>query len=67
MPETTTDSRSALIALGVSLLIFAPSFAASKVALNGLGVGTSATIRLLVGGGILLLIAHRSWPLLRQN
>jgi drug/metabolite transporter (DMT)-like permease len=67
MPETTTDSRSALIALGVSLLIFAPSFAASKVALDGLGVGTSATIRLLVGGGILLLIARRSWPLLRQH
>jgi drug/metabolite transporter (DMT)-like permease len=67
MPETTTDSRSALVALGVSLLMFAPSFAASKVALDGLGVGTSATIRLLVGGGILLLIAHRSWPLLGRH
>jgi drug/metabolite transporter (DMT)-like permease len=67
MPESTTDSRSALAALGVSLLIFAPSFAATKVAVDGLGVGTSATIRLLGGGGILLLIGHRSWPLLREH
>jgi drug/metabolite transporter (DMT)-like permease len=67
MPEPTTDSRSALVALGISLLIFAPSFAATKVAVDGLGVGTSATIRLLGGGGILLLIAHRSWPLLWRH
>jgi drug/metabolite transporter (DMT)-like permease len=64
MPEPTTDSRPALAALGISLLVFAPSFAASKVALDGLGIGTSTTIRLLGGGGILLLIGHRSWPLL---
>ena len=48
-------------------MIFAPSFAATKVAVDGLGVATSAVTRLLAGGVILLLIAHRAWPLLWQH
>jgi drug/metabolite transporter (DMT)-like permease len=67
VPELTTTRRPAVAALALSLLIFAPSFAATKVAVDGLGVATSATIRLLGGGGILLLVAHRSWPELRQH
>lgn len=67
MPESTTSRRPALAALALSLLIFAPSFAATKVAVDGLGVATSASIRLVAGGGILLLIGHRSWPLLRVH
>jgi drug/metabolite transporter (DMT)-like permease len=67
MPEPTTHSRSALLALGLSLLLFAPSFAATKVAVDGLGVATSSAIRLLGGGGILLLAGHRSWPLVRRE
>jgi drug/metabolite transporter (DMT)-like permease len=47
-------------------VIFAPSFAATKVAVDGLGVATSASIRLVTGGGILLLVSHRSWPLVRR-
>jgi drug/metabolite transporter (DMT)-like permease len=47
-------------------VIFAPSFAATKVAVDGLGVATSASIRLVTGGGILLLVSHRSWPLVRD-
>jgi drug/metabolite transporter (DMT)-like permease len=61
VPESTTTRRPAL-ALALSFVIFAPSFAATKVAVDGLGVATSATIRLVGGGGILLLIAYRSWP-----
>jgi drug/metabolite transporter (DMT)-like permease len=67
MAETTPDRRPALVALACSLLVFAPSFAATKVAVDGLGVSTSAAIRLLGGGGILLLAAHRSWPALWRN
>jgi drug/metabolite transporter (DMT)-like permease len=67
MAETTPDHRAALGALALSLLVFAPSFAATKVAVDGLGVSTSAAIRLLGGGGILLLAAHRSWPALRPH
>ena len=67
MPESTTTRRSAVAALALSLLIFAPSFAATKVSVDGLGVATSATIRLIGGGGLLLLIAHRSWPELRRH
>ncbi len=48
-------------------MVFAPSFAATKVSVDGLGVATSASIRLVGGGGILLLIAYRSWPLLRTH
>jgi drug/metabolite transporter (DMT)-like permease len=65
--ESTSDRRSALAALALSLVVFAPSFAATKVAVDGLGVATSSAIRLVCGGGILLLIAHRSWPLLRPH
>lgn len=64
MPDSTTSRRPALAALALSLVVFAPSFAATKVSVDGLGVATSATIRLVGGGAILLLIAHRSWPLL---
>ena len=64
MTESTTSHRKAVAALGLSLVVFAPSFAATKVSVDGLGVATSAAIRLVAGGGILLLIAHRSWPLL---
>jgi drug/metabolite transporter (DMT)-like permease len=67
VPELTTTRRPAVAALALSLLIFAPSFAATKVAVDGLGVATSATIRLVGGGGILLLVAHRSWPELRRH
>ena len=62
MPESTATRRSAVAALALSLLIFAPAFAATKVSVDGLGVATSATIRLIGGGGLLLLIARRSWP-----
>jgi drug/metabolite transporter (DMT)-like permease len=64
VPDSTTSRRPALAALALSLVVFAPSFAATKVSVDGLGVATSATIRLLGGGAILLLIARRSWPLL---
>jgi len=67
VPESTTTRRSAVAALALSLLIFAPSFAATKVSVDGLGVATSATIRLIGGGGLLLLIAHRSWPEIRRH
>jgi drug/metabolite transporter (DMT)-like permease len=67
VPESTTSRRRALAALALSLVVFAPSFAATKVSVDGLGVATSASIRLVGGGGILLLIAHRSWPLLRTH
>jgi drug/metabolite transporter (DMT)-like permease len=67
VPDSTTSRRPALAALALSLVVFAPSFAATKVSVDGLGVATSATIRLLGGGGILLLIAHRSWPLLWKH
>jgi len=66
VPESTTSRRPALAALALSLVIFAPSFAATKVAVDGLGVATSASIRLVTGGGILLLVSHRSWPLVRR-
>jgi drug/metabolite transporter (DMT)-like permease len=62
-----TSRRPAFAAIGVSLLLFAPSFAATKVAVDGLGVATSATFRLLAGGLILLAIAYRSWPLLLRH
>jgi drug/metabolite transporter (DMT)-like permease len=48
-------------------VIFAPSFAATKVAVDGLGVATSASIRLITGGGILVLVSPRSWCLLRRH
>jgi drug/metabolite transporter (DMT)-like permease len=66
VPESTTSRRPALAALALSLVIFAPSFAATKVAVDGLGVATSASIRLVTGGGILLLVSARSWPLVRS-
>lgn len=66
MPDSTTSRRPAVAALLVSLLVFSPSFAATKVSVDGFGVATSATLRLLLGGGILLLIARRSWPQLRR-
>jgi drug/metabolite transporter (DMT)-like permease len=66
VPDSTTSRRPALAALALSLVVFAPSFAATKVSVDGLGVATSAMIRLVGGGGLLLLIAHRSWPLLWQ-
>jgi drug/metabolite transporter (DMT)-like permease len=62
MPETTTDDTRPLLALAATLAAFAPSFAATKVTADGLGVSTSASIRLLVGGGILLVAARRAWP-----
>jgi drug/metabolite transporter (DMT)-like permease len=67
VPEPTTTRRPAVAALALSLLIFAPAFAATKVAVDGFGVATSATIRLVGGGGLLLLVAHRSWPELRRH
>ena len=67
MPDSTTSRRPAVAALALSLVVFAPSFAATKVSVDGLGVATSATIRLVGGGAILLLIAHRSWPLLWRH
>jgi drug/metabolite transporter (DMT)-like permease len=63
----TTSRRPALAALGLSLLFFSPSFAATKVAVDGLGVATSATLRMLAGGAILLAIAYGSWPLLLRH
>jgi drug/metabolite transporter (DMT)-like permease len=65
--DTTSSRRPALAALALSLVVFAPSFAATKVSVDGLGVATSATIRLAGGGGILLLIAYRSWPILWRH
>jgi drug/metabolite transporter (DMT)-like permease len=47
----------ALAALGLALAVFAPSFAATRVAADGLGVGTVTGIRLLLGGGALCLLA----------
>jgi drug/metabolite transporter (DMT)-like permease len=67
VPETTTSRRPALAALGLSLLFFSPSFAATKVAVDGLGVATSATLRMLAGGVILLALAYRSWPLMLRH
>jgi drug/metabolite transporter (DMT)-like permease len=67
VPESTSERRSALAALALSLVIFAPSFAATKVAVDGLGVATSASIRLVAGGGILLLLGHRAWPAVRRH
>jgi drug/metabolite transporter (DMT)-like permease len=67
VPDSTTSRRPALAALALSLVVFAPSFAATKVSVDGLGVATSATIRLVGGGAILLLIARRSWPLLWRH
>lgn len=67
MPSSTTSRRPAVAALALSLVVFAPSFAATKVSVDGLGVATSAMIRLLGGGAILLLIAGRSWPLLWRH
>jgi len=67
VPESTTSRRPAVAALALSLLLFAPSFAATKVAVDGLGVATSASIRLVAGGAILLLIGHRSWRLVRVH
>ncbi|MDT7575227.1 MAG: hypothetical protein QOH17_1560 [Pseudonocardiales bacterium] len=66
MPESTTSRRPALAALALSLVVFSPSFAATKVSVDGLGVATSACVRLTLGGGILLLIAHRGWPQVRR-
>jgi drug/metabolite transporter (DMT)-like permease len=67
VPESTTSHRHAVAALVLSLVVFAPSFAATKASVDGLGVATSAMTRLLAGGVILLLIAHRSWPLLWRH
>jgi drug/metabolite transporter (DMT)-like permease len=67
VPESTTSHRHAVAALVLSLVVFAPSFAATKASVEGLGVATSAMTRLLAGGVILLAIAHRSWPLLWRN
>jgi drug/metabolite transporter (DMT)-like permease len=64
VPEPTTSHRRAVAALALSLVVFAPSFAATKVSVEGLGVATSAMVRLVAGGAILLLIAHRAWPLM---
>ena len=67
MPDSTTSRRPAVAALALSLLVFSPSFAATKVSVDGFGVATSAALRLVVGGGILLVIARPSWPLLRRH